>query len=405
MKKTAFLTTFLILLISAGVSAAPRDIERHWTGNAVNTLLSHGVVDPYPDGRFKPDKAITKEEAAAVFANIVKDLENGADVIEGQDVYFWDVPPERWTYPAISYLARNNMILPNEDGSFWPEAPISREELAYMIHSYMKIKEPWWEPLAEFSDIDSSFAKEAIQTVCTQGVMSGYPDGTFRPGDAVPRGEAMAILYSITGWDVEPVQRTLPVSNTISVPYISQLNPVYAVVGCEGTSLLMGLKGKGYAQDVSLREFLDAMPKHSSNPAKGFVGSPYKADPTKKTRTTIYPAVLAEYASAYGNVSDFSGSSPLEIQAEILAGNPVVIYATMRWEKPFYRWDDIEGQSMRLLSNNHAVLLCGYDSETNYYYVADPYNDKNTSAEYRYWISADIVDPIYRERYHSIVVE
>ena len=405
MKKSAVLITFLIMLITTGVYAAPRDIERHWTGNAVNTLLSHGVIDPYPDGRFKPDKAITKEEAAAVFANIVKDLENGADVVQGQDFSFWDVPPERWTYPAISYLARNNMIIPNEDGSFWPEAPISREELAYMIHSYMKIKEPWWEPLAEFSDIDASFAKEAIKTVCTQGVMSGYSDGTFRPGDAVGRGEAMAILYSITGWPVEPVQRVLPVSNTITVPYISQLNPVYAVVGCEATSLLMGLKGKGYAQDVSLRTFLDGMPKHPSNPAKGFVGSPYKADPTKKTRTTIYPAVLAEYASAYGNVSNFSGSSPIEIQAELLAGNPVVIYATMRWEKPFYRWYNIEGQSMRLLSNNHAVLLCGYDSETNYYYVADPYNDKNTSAEYRYWISADTVDPIYRERYHAIVVE
>lgn len=406
MKKIAFLTSFITLFTSITVFASPRDIERHWSGNAANTIISHGAIDPYPDGRFRPDHAITKEEAAAVFANIVTMNENGHDIIEnGQDINFWDVTPDRWTYRAISYLARNKMIIPNDDGSFWPEAPISREELAYMIHSYMKIKEPWWEPKADFSDISESFAENAIKTVCTEGVMHGYSDGTFHPKSAVSRGEAMAILYTITGWDIEPVQRTLPVSNIIDVPYISQLNPVYAVVGCEATSLLMGMKGKGYAQDITLKTFLDEMPKHSSNPAKGFVGSPYKADPTKKTRTTIYPPILSSYASSYGNVKNFSGSSPFEIQAELLAGNPVVIYATMRWENPFYRWYNIEGQNMRLLSNNHAVLLCGYDSETNYYYVSDPYNIKNTSKEYKYWISADTVDPIYTERYHAIVVE
>lgn len=406
MKRIISLITCIMLFSATSVFAAPRDIERHWAKDETNTIIAHGAIDPYPDGRFRPDHAITKEEAAAVFANIVTMNEKGADVISDvQNISFWDVGEDRWTYRAISYLARNKMIIPNDDGSFWPEAPISREELAYMIHGYMKIKEPWWQPKADFSDISGSFAETAIKTVCTDGVMHGDADGRFHPKRAVSRGEAMAIFYSITGWDLEPLQKQLPASNVIDVPYISQLNPVYAVVGCEATSLLMGLKGKRYAQDVSLRTFLDRMPKTSSNPAKGFVGSPYKADPAKKTRTTIYPPVLARYASEYGKVKDFSGSSPLEIQAELLAGNPVVIYATMRWEKPFYRWYDIEGTQMRLLSNNHAVLLCGYDSETNYYYVSDPYNIKNTSKEYKYWISADIVDPIYMERYHAIVVE
>ena len=88
-----------------------------------------------------------------------------------------------------------------------------------------------------------------------------------------------------------------------------------------------------------------------------------------------------------------------------MAGNPVVIYATMNWEKPYYRYYNVEGTTQRMLSNNHVVLLCGYDSRTNYYYVADPYNSRNTSKELKYWISADTLEPIYKARAHALVVK
>ena len=128
------------------------------------------------------------------------------------------------------------------------------------------------------------------------------------------------------------------------------------------------------------------------------------ADPTKKTRTTIYPAKLAEYGSQFGNVIDISGASLSEIQREVLSGNPVVVYMTLYWETPFYRWYDIEGQQQRLLSNNHALLLCGYDASANAYYVADPYNIKNRTQEYYYWVAGDTFEPLYLERCQAVTI-
>ena len=60
----------------------------------------------------------------------------------------------------------------------------------------------------------------------------------------------------------------------IDVPYVSQLYPTRAVVGCEPTALLMALKSKGLTNDVTLKDFWDAMPKTTTDPAKGFAGSP-----------------------------------------------------------------------------------------------------------------------------------
>ena len=51
-----------------------------------------------------------------------------------------------------------------------------------------------------------------------------------------------------------------------NVPYISQIDNIYAWVGCEAVATLMGLQAKGYAKEVSVKYFLDNLPRHSSNP-------------------------------------------------------------------------------------------------------------------------------------------
>ena len=402
-RKGIFAVLLAVSIQASALAATPWDVQRHWTGNAVNTLIANGVMAGYPDGRFRPDHALTREEAASVFAAI---LQKSGEEPPAETVGFPDIEAGRWSQEAVGYLAAKGILQGDENGLFQPTKTMSRQELAAMLYNYVK---DWGLPEKEpvnLTDLGESYAQEAVWKICAYGILGGYEDNTFRPSQPVTRGEAAAAFCAVSGFQVVPVQIDTPAVRTIDVPYISQLYPVRAVVGCEATSLLMGMKGKGYALDVDLRTFLDGMPKTASNPAKGFVGSPYKADPTKKTRTTIYPPILAEYARQYGaDVWDFSGSSVQELRAELLAGNPVVIYATLRWEKPFYRYYNIEGQTQRLLSNNHAVLVCGYDSETNYYYIADPYNENNTKAEYRYWISGDTLEPIYMERQHAIVVQ
>ena len=180
------------------------------------------------------------------------------------------------------------------------------------------------------------------------------------------------------------------------VPYVSQLKPVYAPNGCEATSLLMGLKGKGYT-NLGLRAFLDNMPKTSSNPAKGYVGSPYGNENYRFL--TIDPEPLAKYGQRYGNVVNIQGAPIEDIIKEIQNGNTVVIYVTLHWAPAYYKTLPIDGVPTRRIFNNHVLLLTGYDPVKKAFYIADPYNHEsdgaNRSKPFFYWKSQALVDKCY----------
>lgn len=196
--------------------------------------------------------------------------------------------------------------------------------------------------------------------------------------------------------DVKPNKPNTTEKVINKVPYISQLKPVYAPNGCEATSLLMGLKGKGYT-DLDLRTFLDRMPKTKSNPAKGYVGSPYGNE--KSRFLTIDPEPLARYGQMYGNVVNIQGAPIEDIIKEIQEGNTVVIYVTLHWAPAYYKTLPIDGVPTRRIFNNHVLLLTGYDPVKKAFYIADPYNHESDGASrdkpFFYWKSQALVDKCY----------
>lgn len=196
--------------------------------------------------------------------------------------------------------------------------------------------------------------------------------------------------------DVKPNEPNTTGKVINKVPYISQLKPVYAPNGCEATSLLMGLKGKGYT-DLDLRTFLDRMPKTKSNPAKGYVGSPYGNE--KSRFLTIDPEPLARYGQRYGNAVNIQGAPIEDIIKEIQNGNTVVIYVTLHWAPAYYKTLPIDGVPTRRIFNNHVLLLTGYDPVKKAFYIADPYNHESDGASrdkpFFYWKSQALVDKCY----------
>ena len=315
-----------------------------------------------------------------------------------------------WAKDKILCLAANGVLPQDGTGLFLPFQNMTRGEAAQILYACLCR----WPELFSLTPVDESPAiydmagrpeALAVMNLARLGVVSGRGDGGYYPDDPISRAEFSVLLLNLAGYPVitDVPFEALPACTVIPTPYISQVYPSAAWVGCEPTSLLMGLKAKGYALDVTLDQFLADMPKTSSNPAKGFVGSPYV--PSETLRTTIYPAPLAQYGQRYGNVKDFSGKSVEELREEVLLGNPVVIYVTLYWKQPYYRNFNIEGTTQSLLRNNHAVLVCGYDSTTQMYYIADPYNIDDRYHDYFYWISADVLDPLYMVRQHAVAIE
>ncbi len=76
---------------------------------------------------------------------------------------------------------------------------------------------------------------------------------------------------------------------------------------------------------------------------------------------------------------------------------------TLWWEAPYYRYYNIEGTTQRLVSNNHAVLVCGYDPNKGYF-ISDPYNYYNRGQVHQYWENAQTFEKIWNERKVGMVL-
>lgn len=389
-----------------GYIEAPIDIQYSWAKDDIYTLMNHGIMNGFENGRFRPSRNLSRAELCQVLYNM-DGFRTG--LVYDENHYELQCSDEvaKWAVPAVAWVVSNGIMSIYEDGTFRQDITVDRTMFAVAVYNYLEAEGYEFVNKRDFdlSDIsESDFAYGAIKTMYCDGILNGYEDGTFRQYNSVSREEVAVIMRKLAGVETLECPVTLPRYKVLDVPYFSQLYPVSAPVGCEAVSMFMGLRYKGYAQNIDLCEFLEKLPRHSSNPAKGFVGSPFVVDRTKTTRTTIYPKPLADYGCLYGNVEDLSGLNVESLRAEVLAGNPVVAYVTMWWEKPFYRTYNIEGTSQRLLSNNHVILVCGYNRDKNEYYIADPYNSKCLGKEYKYWISGYTFETLWNERHHAVVI-
>lgn len=264
-------------------------------------------------------------------------------------------------------------------------------------------------PVEDNTQIDTSNIKKSA---VTKSDVALYTDEQLsQEAGKLPKNKIVDVLedkdtlakvrYDKTeGWinkqNLKPYEATSFGKVVNNVPYISQLYPVYAPNGCEPTSMLMGLKGKGYT-DIGLREYLDKMPKSKSNPKYGYVGVPYNVEAGRFQ--TIDPEPLARYGRQYGNVVNIQGAPIEDVIKEIQNGNTVVLYATLYWNKPYYKTLTVDGKPMRRIWNNHVILLTGYDPVKKSFYIADPYNHEKAGGNRRkpfyYWKSQSAVDTAY----------
>ncbi len=137
--------------------------------------------------------------------------------------------------------------------------------------------------------------------------------------------------------------------------------------GCEAASLLMALKYKNYAIDITYQDFMNQMPKHATNPKLGFIHSMYKKS-DKNTVNWIDAQPLSQYGANYGNVENISGVTIEQLINEILLGNPIVVYTTYKYKDPYWLNKDY-GQ---VYGNLHVVLLDGYDASNKLVHISDP---------------------------------
>jgi parallel beta-helix repeat protein len=143
---------------------------------------------------------------------------------------FKDIPANYWAKGFIETLAAQGIISGFTDGTFRPDAPVTRAQFAALIN---KAYAP--APVREatnFGDVPSSYwAFSAIQTASKGGYMAGYTDGTFKPEQNIPRVQLVVAIANGVGYGRQPADQTqlTKLSDGASIPDYGK-NPVAAAM-------------------------------------------------------------------------------------------------------------------------------------------------------------------------------
>ncbi|WP_158560711.1 S-layer homology domain-containing protein [Paenibacillus contaminans] len=163
----------------------------------------------YPDGSFRPERGISRAEIAAILFRTMP-FASGMTT----DKIYTDVDQSHWAYNEIMNAAQQKWMLGYEQGDFQPEKFVTRAELAQILFIVKK-----WGPAANssFQDVKGHWAETAIAAAEKQGVLDGYPDGTFRPDQAIRRDEAVHIFNLLLDrhpWKIKVPQKWTDIPET-----------------------------------------------------------------------------------------------------------------------------------------------------------------------------------------------
>lgn len=145
----------------------------------------------YPDGEVKPEANITREEVATIIYRLLSDAKKAE--IAATDNNFSDVDSARWSNEAVSTLAKGGYINGYEDGTFKPANPITRGEFAAIVARFVN----GTAPDAGYNDLVGHWAADAVNKVVDKAWVEGYEDGSFRPDANITRAEVATIVNRI----------------------------------------------------------------------------------------------------------------------------------------------------------------------------------------------------------------
>ena len=104
------------------------DIATHWARSPIQALAERGWVRGYPDGRFVPDRALSRAEFAALLAPRVPNAP-----VKRPALAFADVPPSHWAAAVIRWVTERGWFAGYPDGSFRPNEGLSRVQALVVL--------------------------------------------------------------------------------------------------------------------------------------------------------------------------------------------------------------------------------------------------------------------------------
>ena len=165
------------------------DTTDHWADEHIMALFDAEIVVGYPDGTFRPEQDVSRAEISVMVAKAM-----GLPLGPPSQRPFPDVPTTHWAAAAIDRLSNLGVLDGLESGLFDPDGGVTRAQVAKIV-----TLGAGWTPLTPtvdpFPDVPKEhWAAGYIARLVQQGILSGYPDGYFRPDGVVTRAEAARVI-------------------------------------------------------------------------------------------------------------------------------------------------------------------------------------------------------------------
>ena len=157
----------------------------------LNTDDHFAYIIGYPDGSVQPNGQITRAEATTIFFRLLTEESRSANLTKTNG--YTDVASDAWYNTAVSTMTKAGIVDGYPDGTFRPDAPITRAEMAKIISLFAKLDKSE----SRFSDIAGHWAEAYIRLAAGNGWIAGYPDGTFGPQRNITRAETATMINRV----------------------------------------------------------------------------------------------------------------------------------------------------------------------------------------------------------------
>ena len=207
MKKQRILSALLALcivftLVPTALAAKADDFtdvsRSDWFYDYVDYVTSKGYFRGTTETTFSPQRNMTR----AMFVVVLSRFDGAKG--DGSQSAFTDVAPGAWCTAAINWAAANKIVEGKGDGTFAPDASITRAQMCAIIDRYLnyykkdnKVTLSQTGSVSAMSDQNTvpSYAVDAIKQCQRYGLINGFKDGTFRPNALSTRAHVAAVIY------------------------------------------------------------------------------------------------------------------------------------------------------------------------------------------------------------------
>ncbi len=218
-------------------AVALSDIQNHWARNSIQDMADQGRIKGYQDGTFQPERLITRAEFAhLIVVSLALTETNGKG---------FDDTAGHWAEKSIKTASDHGIIAGYNENSFGPDDSITREQAAVILVKALGITSDTGQDFVDNGAV-SYWALASVKGVSAYGIISGYPDGSFKPKANVTRAQAAVILQrSIALIGKIPVE---PKEAAVSAPVVLSMLPVsaYASGGGGGGGAAVTDSAKSY---------------------------------------------------------------------------------------------------------------------------------------------------------------